>query len=134
MTWSERTRAVAREEIRRYREELRPLLRTGTFHHLLPQPEIPSGDLPTPDVWEAYQVAAADGGEHVILGFRNVCPDGTMRVHAARIDPEAAYTVTAAGDDPVRVSGADLAANGVALTAPLLASAWVTIRREGGAA
>lgn len=130
MTWSEAVKDVAREEIGRYRDELRPLLTTGSFHHLLPQPVIPSRDLPTPDTWEAYQVTADDGDAHVVLGFRNVCPSNEQRVALAGIDPGASYTVAAEGAEPRQVPGAELAA-GLTLGAPLLASTWVTIRREG---
>jgi alpha-galactosidase len=131
VTWSDTTRALAGEEIRRYREELRPLLRSGSLHHLLPQPEMPSRDLPTPDVWEAYQFSSADGAEHVILGFRNVSPADSLPVQAANIEPEAWYLVSADNGASSRHRGKDLLADGVPLSCPLLASTWVTIRREG---
>ncbi len=130
-TWSDRTKAIAREEIERYKRELRPILKSGSFHHLLPQPEIPSAGLPTPDVWEAYQVSAADGSRHVVLGFRNLYPGGTLTVQPARIEGAAAYEIVADDRPPVRISGADLIAHGLALDCPLLASTWVTIQRVG---
>ncbi len=128
-TWSDRTKAIAREEIERYKTELRPILKSGSFHHLLPQPEIPSAGLPTPDVWEAYQVSAADGSRHVVLGFRNLYPGGALTVQPARINADATYEISADDQSPVQVSGADLIADGLALDCPLLASTWVTIRR-----
>jgi alpha-galactosidase len=128
-TWSDRTKAVAREEIERYKRDLRPILKSGSLHHLLPQPEIPSAGLPTPDVWEAYQVSAPDGSRHVILGFRNLFPGGTLTVQPARIEIDANYEVIADHRAPTRVSGGDLIANGLALECPLLASTWVTIQR-----
>ncbi|MDQ3655931.1 MAG: alpha-galactosidase [Chloroflexota bacterium] len=131
-TWSDRTRAVAGEEIERYKSELRPILKTGSFHHLLLQPEIPSARLPTPDVWEAYQISAADGSRHLILGFRNLYPGGALPVQPANIEAAATYEVTADGGLPTRQSGADLLANGLALDCPLLASTWVTIQRVSG--
>jgi alpha-galactosidase len=127
-TWSEQTLAVAREEVTRYQQEWRPLMVGGTFRHLLPQPEIPSAELPTPDVWEAYQVTAADGQRHAILGFRNVSPDATQRVHPGGIDATATYEVTPERGDRQIVPGPELIANGLPLTAPLLASEWVSLR------
>ncbi len=129
--WSHRTKEIAREEIERYKTKLRPILKSGSFHHLLPQPEIPSAGLPTPDVWEAYQVAAPDGARHVVLGFRNLYPGGARTVTPARIEAGATYEIAADDRPPVQVSGADLIANGLALDCPLLASTWVTIRRVG---
>ncbi|MBA2468800.1 MAG: alpha-galactosidase [Chloroflexia bacterium] len=128
-TWSDRTREIAREEVERYKSELRPILKSGSFHHLRPQPEIPSARLPTPDVWEAYQVAAADGSRHVILGFRNLYPGGASTVHPALIEAGATYEVTADEGPPARRSGTDFLAKGLALDCPLLASTWVTIQR-----
>jgi alpha-galactosidase len=127
-TWSDATREVAREEIARYKAEIRPLLRDGDLYHLLPQPNIPSRDLPTPDVWEAYQLAAADGSRHVVLGFRNVCPEDAITV-PLRVDPAATYRVTIEGDGPRRVAGHELT-GGLTLACPLLASTWVTLERE----
>ncbi len=131
VTWSDRIRAIAREEINRYKQELRPLLRSGSMHHLLPQPEIPSDRLPTPDVWEAYQFSSADGSSHVILGFRNVSPQRSMAVRIADLKPEEKYLVSAEGEAPSRQQGSDLLESGVSLSSPLLASTWVTIRRDG---
>ncbi len=131
VTWSDHIKAIAREEIDRYRQELRPILKSGSFHHLLPQPELPSATLPTPDTWEAYQISAVDGSRHIILGFRNVCPNGVMTVPPANIEADSWYEVTADDGAPSRHSGADLLAQGVPLSCTLLASTWVTIRREG---
>ena len=129
VTWSETTRAIAREELARYKQEIRPLLQTGSFHHLLPQPVIPSRDLPTPDVWEAYQFSDADGSAHVVLGFRNVCPDATITVHPG-VDPAESYVITTENGVTSRHAGKDLLEDGLMLTCPLLASTWVTIYHE----
>ncbi|HYH12832.1 MAG TPA: glycoside hydrolase family 36 protein [Thermomicrobiales bacterium] len=130
-TWSESTRAVAREEVERYKTEIRPLLRTGAFYHLLPQPEIPSRDLPTPDTWEAYQLSADDGGTHVVLAFRNMSPESRLSV-PLRVEPDHEYDIKVEGTSSVRRSGADLRERGIDLTCPPLASAWVTVRRAAG--
>lgn len=130
-TWSDRAKAIVREEIERYKTELRPILTTGSFHHLLAQPEIPSARLPTPDVWEAYQVSAADGSRHLILGFRNLSPGGALPIQLANIEARAMYEVSADGGPPVRQAGEDLLANGISLDCSLLASTWVTISRVG---
>jgi alpha-galactosidase len=129
-TWSDATREVAREEVARYKTEIRPLLRDGDLYHLLPQPSIPSHDLPTPDVWEAYQLAAADGSRHVVLGFRNVSPDDAITL-PLRVDPEATYRVSAEGGEARSMAGSLLADSGLTLACPLLASTWVTLEREG---
>ncbi|HEV2073833.1 MAG TPA: glycoside hydrolase family 36 protein [Thermomicrobiales bacterium] len=131
VTWSEGIRAIAREEINRYKAELRPLLRSGLMYHLLPQPEIPSDRLPTPDVWEAYQFSSADDGDHVILGFRNVSPRGSMPVPVNGLQQDHWYVVTADGEAPSHHQGKDLMGTGVSLTSSLLASTWVTITRDG---
>ncbi|MEJ7902009.1 MAG: glycoside hydrolase family 36 protein, partial [Thermomicrobiales bacterium] len=128
-TWSDRTKAIAHEEIERYKSELRPILKSGSFHHLLPQPELPSATLPTPDTWEAYQISAADHSRHVILGFRNLYPGGSQTVRVSNLDPGATYAVTADHGPTRQCAGADLIANGLALDCPLLASTWVTIGR-----
>ncbi len=131
VTWSEGIRATAREEINRYKKELRPLLRSGPMYHLLSQPEIPSDRLPTPNVWEAYQFSSADGSDHVILGFRNVSPQGAIPVPISGIQPDHWYVVTADDDAPSRHQGKGLLETGVSLSSPLLASTWVTIKRDG---
>jgi alpha-galactosidase len=128
-TWSDATRNVAREEILRYRQEIRPLLRSGSLYHLLPQPEIPSRDVPTPDTWEAYQVSADDESAHVVLAFRNVSPEGSITL-PLRLSPEDMYVVEAEGAAPERRVGRDLMEEGLMVACPLLASAWVTIRRD----
>jgi hypothetical protein len=53
-----------------------------------------------------------------------------MRVSPANIEADAWYEVTADDGTPTRQSGADLLAQGLALACTLLASTWVTIRRE----
>jgi alpha-galactosidase len=131
-TWSEGTSAIAREEVERYKAEIRPLLRDGTFHHLLPQPEIPSRDLPTPDVWEAYQMSAADGSRHVVLAFRNASPDDSIEL-PLRISPDGDYLVDVEGQEPITRSGRDLLVTGITAACPPLASCWVSIRRVEGA-
>jgi alpha-galactosidase len=128
-TWSEHTVAIAREEVERYRNEWRPLMRHGAFRHLLLQPEMPSRDLPTPDTWEAYQVSAPNGGSHIVLGFRNVTPASTQVVFPGGLDAGATYDVTVDGAVPQRLSGADLNSDGLTLSCPLLTSTWVTIQR-----
>jgi alpha-galactosidase len=127
-TWSEQTLAVAREEVTRYQQEWRPLMVGGMFRHLLPQTEIPSRDLPTPDAWEAYQVTAGDGDRHAILGFRNVSPDATQAVFPGGIDATATYEVTPERGERRIVPGQELIANGLTLDAPLLTSEWVSLR------
>ncbi len=131
VTWSDDIRAIAREEINRYRTELRPLLHSGLMYHLLPQPEIPSDRLPTPNVWEAYQFSSADGDDHVILGFRNASPQGAMPVPVRGLQPDHWYVVTAEGEPASHHQGKALMETGVSLTSPLLASTWVTITRDG---
>jgi alpha-galactosidase len=128
-TWSERTRAVAREEISWYQQHWRPLMKGGTFRHLLPQSEIPSRDLPTPNTWEAYQVTGRDGSSHAILGFRNVSPDGAETVWPGGIEDEARYEIVPERGDRRLVAGSDLLLNGLELSAPLLASEWVSLRK-----
>jgi alpha-galactosidase len=127
VTWSDAMRAIAREEVTRYKEEIRPLLRTGFLYHLLPQPDIPSRTLPTPDVWEAYQLSAVDGQSHTVLAFRNLAPAENITV-PVHLLPDHDYWITAEGDAPVRRSGRDLLEQGLTLGCPLLASSWVTIR------
>ncbi len=128
-TWSDRTIEIAREEVARYQQEWRPLMKGGAFRHLLPQPEIPSHDLPTPNVWEAYQVTAADGSAHAILAFRNVSPSATQLVHPGGIEVGTTYEIIPERGVPELRTGAELLASGLTLTAPLLASEWVSIRR-----
>jgi alpha-galactosidase len=128
-TWSDRTLDIAREEVMRYREALRPHLRHGSFRHLLPQPVIESARLPTPETWEAYQVSAADRSEHIILGFRNMTTANTQVVHPHLIDPAATYTVLADTAAPEQRTGESLLREGITLTCPLLTSTWITIRR-----
>lgn len=128
-TWSDRTIEIAREEVARYQREWRPLMKEGTFRHLLPQPEIPSADLPTPNSWEAYQVTAADGSAHAILGFRNVSPHDTRIVVPGGIDADTTYEILPERGDRQLLSGHDLLAAGLVLTTPLLASEWVSLRK-----
>lgn len=129
INWSTPVRDVAREEIAWYKEHIRPVLGTGRLYHLLPQPTIPSRDLPTPDVWEAYQLSSADDETHVVLAFRNVSPDANITL-PLRLSAESDYVVHIEGQEQARLSGHDLVVNGLTVACPLLASAWIILRRE----
>jgi alpha-galactosidase len=129
VTWSERMKQIAREEIAFYKHEIRAWLKSSRVYHLVPQPEIPSAELLTPDVWEALQVAAGDGSASVIFGFRNVSPVDAIEVKPKGLDAGAMYSVVVDGGDARTVSGAELA-QGIRLETALLASVVVTIRRE----
>jgi alpha-galactosidase len=126
-TWSDRTRAVAGEEIALYKREIRPLLKTGAVYHLLPQPVIPSRQLLTPDSWEAYQLRSADGTKSVVFGFRNACPAASIVVHPKGLAPDTTYDVAMEDGTTVTATGADLMTTGIQLATGLLASSVVVI-------
>jgi alpha-galactosidase len=130
VTWTDETRSIAREEIAFYKEHVRSMLKTSTVHHLLPQPEIPSGELLTPDVWESYQLTSATRDRAIIFGFRNVCPIDDVEVKPAGLDQSARYAVYVDGAHATTSTGAELVAQGIRLTTCLVSSTVVTIQRE----
>jgi alpha-galactosidase len=90
--WTEAAFAAVQAAIVQYKE-LRPLLKTGRFYHLLPQAEFACPDLPPHGQWEAYAIVAQDARAGAAWVFR--APDGVpvRTVHLRGLDPQATYTI-----------------------------------------
>jgi alpha-galactosidase len=92
--WTPNERRIVHEEIARYRRAIRPIMATGRFSHLLPQPEIDSATMSTPHAWEAYGITSSDRSRAVVLAFRNKATASTLPLRLPGLDPDATYDIT----------------------------------------
>lgn len=127
--WSAETRRIVAEEIALYKRVFRPLVRTGKIHHLLPQPDLRSPRLRSPEVWEAYQLTAQDNGGAVVLAFRNRSAKEDLNLRLKGLVPDARYRVRIEGAPDLSRSGRALMEDGVTVSSPPLASALLTLRQ-----
>lgn len=134
-TWTEATTRIVREEIARYKEHVRPLVRHGHLLHLLdrPQPELTSPRTPTPDTWEAYGLALPDGSRAIAIAFRNASPANELTVRMKALRPDATYRLVIEDAEAVERDGASLMADGITVACAPTASIFIRIERIGGA-
>ena len=125
--WSDETRRIMREEVTRYKEQVRPLLRHGSAHHLLPQPTLESPRLAAPDVWEAYAFVSADRSEAVALAFRNASPSATLPLRFKDLVPDRYYDIQIESIPGGTHSGEELCTSGIPISCAPLASVFVTV-------
>lgn len=127
---------IVGEEVARYKEHVRPLVRHGHFLHLLdqPQPEMTSPRTPTPDTWEAYGLALPDGSRAIAIAFRNASPENDLTFRMKALDPDATYQVTIEDAEPIVRDGRALMNDGITVACVPTASVFVRsvrIDREG---
>ncbi|MGB3329587.1 MAG: alpha-galactosidase [Thermomicrobiales bacterium] len=130
-TWTANTSRVVAEEIARYKEHVRPLVRHGHMLHLLdrPQPEMTSPRTPTPDTWEAYGLALTDGSRAVAIAFRNAAPANALTVRMKALQPDATYRIVIEDAEPIERDGASLMTEGITVACAPTASVFVRIAR-----
>lgn len=125
--WSDATRRVMREEVTRYKEQVRPLLRHGYVQHLLPQPPLESPRLPAPDVWEAYAFVSPDRCEAVAFAFRNASPAATLPLRFKDLVPDRCYDIQIESAPGGTYTGEELCTSGIRISCAPLASVIVTV-------
>ena len=132
-TWTEASKRIVSEEITRYKEHVRPLVRHGHMLHLLdrPQPELTSPRTPTPDTWEAYGLALPNGSRAVAIAFRNASPTNELTFPMKALQPDAAYRVTVEDGKPTERDGRSLMTDGITVACAPTASVFVRIERLG---
>ena len=133
-TWTDATSRIVGEEIARYKEHVRPLVRHGHMLHLLdrPQPEMTSPRTPTPDTWEAYGLALPDGSRAIAIAFRNAAPANDLTFRLKALQPDATYRVTIDDESPVERDGASLMSEGITVSCMPTASVFVRMERIAG--
>lgn len=128
--WTPGERRIVREEVELYRRAIRPIMATGRFSHLLPQPEIDSATMSTPHSWEAYGITAADRAQAVVLAFRNKSAASAQTLRLPGLDPAAIYLVTFGDGRTEEVSGASIASDGIVVECLPLESVVVELARQ----
>jgi len=116
--WSPEQHAVAKEEFRRYREKLRPLIRDGNLFHISPRPDGVH--------WDAIEYFNPSTRAGVLYVFRgSSASEPTHTVVLQGLDPNSRYLLRFAdGSNPQYLGpdhsfrGRDLQSTGLSLTLP----------------
>lgn len=85
--WTPEQHQAAKEEFRRYKENLRPFIASGNLYHLTPRPNGKH--------WEAYQYNMPKTGEVAVYVFRQG-DEETQSVRLKNLNPRGVYTIHAA--------------------------------------
>ncbi len=128
--WTPDERRIVREEVALYRRAIRPIMATGRFSHLLPQPEIVSATMTPPHDWEAYGITAADRSMAVVLAFRNKATGPTQTLSLPGLDPGAIYAITYDDGRRQLATGAAIARDGIVVACLPLESVVVELSRQ----
>ena len=128
--WTPNERRIVHEEIARYRRAIRPIMATGRFSHLLPQPEIDSATMSTPLVWEAYGITSSDRSRAVVLAFRNKATASTPPLQLLGLDPDATYDITYEDGQVRSATGSVIASDGITAECLPLESVVVEFSRH----
>jgi hypothetical protein len=112
-TWTAQQHAMAKEELRLYKEELRPLIRNGDLYHV--------GARPDGQGWDATEYFDASIGRGVLYAFHGADKSQVrFRCHLRGLQPSRRYQLyfhDRTGKDR-SVTGAELAQEGIDLSLP----------------
>ncbi len=91
--WTETAFAAVQDAIVQYKR-LRPLLKSGYFHHLLPQPELPCPTLEPQGEWEAYAIIDPAQEQGALWAFRptNGAPSSVVPLKGLAADRAYQFT------------------------------------------
>lgn len=121
-------RTAMQEAIAHYKE-LRPILKTGRFYHLLPQADLECPALIPHGQWEAYAVLDPDARRGALWAFR--APDGepSRRIQLRGLAPAASYRLLDVDTGAAHTgSGAQWMAEGLAIDLAARTSALILIQ------
>ncbi len=111
--WTEDAFGAVQRAIAQYKQ-VRPLLKTGRFYHLLPQTRLSCPDLALNGQWEAYAIMSKGAEEGVIWLFRAPDAAPAQHVRLAGLHAGRSYTLTDTDTGrTVRALGASLMADGL---------------------
>lgn len=136
--WSDTALDAVRAAISQYKQ-LRPLLKTGRFYHLLPQAELQCPEIKPHGQWEAYAVVdpAAEGGALWVFraeGGAEASPTHRL-LRLAGLAPHRTYELTDLDlAQTTAATGAALMDDGLSVDLRSRTSALVILAATGGEA
>jgi len=129
--WTEAALAAVQTAIAQYKQ-LRPLIRHGRFHHLLPQPAYDCPNLTPNGQWEAYALVDSAAQHGALWAFRAPEGEPVRSIRLAGLAADRVYQITDQDTQQVvTASGARWMQEGVAIDLSERTSALLLIEAKG---